>query len=131
WLHGILNHRVQKARRKYGAAAKRQIGREMPLDHLNSAVKLADKITPQTGFPGRQLVAAEDAAQLACALGNLPANYQQVIRLRNWELRSFADIGECMNRSAEAARSLWSRAVQRLAEELEPRDGAGQRSSQS
>ena len=76
------------------------------------------------GFPGRQLAADEDAAKLAQALSRLPADYQHVIRLRSWELQSFSHIGREMGRSAEAVRSLWSRAVHRLAEEMESHDAA-------
>ena len=39
-------------------------------------------------------------------------------RVRNWEQMAFAEIGKQMNRSPEAARKLWSRAVVRLQQEL-------------
>ena len=115
WLRSILHHRLKKAHRRFRLAAKRQLDREIPLDGLSSVIVPADRLSREINFPGRQLLADEDADNLARALAQLPAEYQQVIQLRNWELRSFGDIGLAMNRSAEAARSLWSRAVQHLA----------------
>ena len=108
-------------------AAKRHLAREMQLNGFSSVVEPAVSISPDAAFPGRQLAADEDAAKLARVLVRLPADYQQVIRLRSWDLCLFAAIGSEMSRSAEAARSLWSRAVQRLAEQLESGDGARSR----
>jgi RNA polymerase sigma-70 factor, ECF subfamily len=125
WLRGILRNRLNKAERRFRAATKRHVGREISLNGFSSIVGPAVEATAESHFPGRQLVADEDAANLARALATLPADYQQVIRLRSFELRSFAHIGQEMDRSAEAVRSLWSRAVQRLAEEMESPDAAG------
>ena len=44
----------------------------------------------------------------------LPADYQAVIRLRILEGRRFEDVGKCMDRSAEAARKLFGRALTEL-----------------
>ena len=38
WLRGILHNRVKKAERKFRAAAKRNVGREIPLSGLSSVV---------------------------------------------------------------------------------------------
>jgi RNA polymerase sigma-70 factor, ECF subfamily len=125
WLRGILHNRVRKAERKFRTTAKRHLAREISLNGLSSVVGPAVNVSAEASFPGQQLVANEDAAKLAQALSRLPADYQDVIRLRSWELQPFSDIGQEMGRSAEAVRSLWSRAVQRLAEEMESRDAAG------
>ena len=53
------------------------------------------------------------------ALARLPPEYREVILLRHREELPFAEIGRRMNRSADAARMLWSRAFNRLAEELD------------
>ena len=53
------------------------------------------------------------------ALERLPEDYRQVIVLRYREGRSFDEIGKQMNRSADAAGKLWSRAMERLREECE------------
>jgi RNA polymerase sigma factor (sigma-70 family) len=62
----------------------------------------------------------EAALALEAALGQLPADQAEVIRLRHRDGRSFEEIGRLLGRSADAARQLWRRAVERLQEELEP-----------
>jgi RNA polymerase sigma factor (sigma-70 family) len=61
----------------------------------------------------------ERDAQLNAAISRLPDDYQQVLRLRYREDRSFDDIAAAMNRTANAVRKLWARAVERLQQELE------------
>ena len=53
------------------------------------------------------------------AMAQLPNDYQQVLRLRNWEQLPFDEIGVRMNRSRDAARKLWSRAILQLQELLD------------
>jgi RNA polymerase sigma-70 factor (ECF subfamily) len=65
------------------------------------------------------LIAEEEAALLQRALQRLPEDYQQVIRLRNWQLLPFDVIGQQLGRSAEAARKLWARAIEHLQREME------------
>jgi RNA polymerase sigma-70 factor, ECF subfamily len=52
------------------------------------------------------------------ALEQLPEDYQTVIWLRHRDKLSFAEIGARTNRSADAARMCWTRAVKRLQEIL-------------
>ena len=53
------------------------------------------------------------------ALRQLPSEQAEVVVLWIWEELSFAEIGVRMGRSAESARKLWSRAVDKLQVELE------------
>jgi DNA-directed RNA polymerase specialized sigma24 family protein len=55
-------------------------------------------------------------------MDGLSPDHKEVIRLRNWELLGFDDIGRRMDRSAGAARALWMRALEQLAWSLEQRD---------
>ena len=64
-----------------------------------------------------------DALQLA--IQRLPGHYQDVIRWRNYDRASFEDIGMRLERSAEAARKLWVRAVEMLQQELDTSHEAG------
>jgi DNA-directed RNA polymerase specialized sigma24 family protein len=51
-------------------------------------------------------------------------HYVEVIRLRNLEYRSFVEIGPMLELSADSARKLWERAVERLTRELKPTHGS-------
>ena len=108
WLRRILLNHVTDVRRKYRGSNKRDIGRE---SGLQAAMAAIDSATP-----GRAAIATEQIQRLRTALAGLPEDYRQVITLRNWECHSFAEIGEQMNRSADAARMLWTRAVKQLGE---------------
>ena len=56
---------------------------------------------------------------MRAALQGLSDEHRQVLRLRNWDGLSFAEIGGRLNRSEDAARKLWSRAVEKLQAKLD------------
>ena len=56
---------------------------------------------------------------MAEAVAQLPADYQEVIMLRNLQRLSFKEVAERMNRSPGAAQMLWLRSLNRLQELLE------------
>ena len=58
--------------------------------------------------------------ELVRALERLPEDYRRVIILRYQEQLPFEEIGRLLQRSPDAARKLWARAVERLHEELDP-----------
>jgi RNA polymerase sigma-70 factor, ECF subfamily len=47
-------------------------------------------------------------------LAELSHDYRQVIRLRSWDRLSFVEIGEQLGCTADAARKLWLRAIERF-----------------
>ncbi len=66
------------------------------------------------------MAAREEVAALESALSRLPKHYRHVLYLRYQEKQTFAQIGEMLSCSAEAARKLEARAVSRLQKMLEP-----------
>lgn len=118
WLQGILNHRLQTARRVYHKAEKRNLRRETHIDQVeNSGSRWALWDQDKTS-PSNQAMVNEELERLEIAIAKLPARQEQAIRLRN-ELRlSFEEVGTVLGCSAGAAQKLWSRAVERLAKEL-------------
>jgi RNA polymerase sigma-70 factor (ECF subfamily) len=59
----------------------------------------------------------EQAMALQRALLRLSEEHRQAITLRYLEGRSFEEIGRLLERSPDAARKLWSRAMERLRQE--------------
>lgn len=108
WLRTILKHNLTDLVRGFSGTQKRQINREHRLD---SGWDTANG-THQT--PSVAMGAEEDERRLHLAMLQLPPDHQQVIQLRNWELLTFSAIGQKMERSEEAARKLWTRAIQNL-----------------
>jgi RNA polymerase sigma factor (sigma-70 family) len=64
----------------------------------------------------------EETAELEAAIGRLPDDYRQAIRLRSIQRLSFAEVGQRLGRSAKASRKLWVRAIARLQKELTTAD---------
>ena len=110
WLKAILVNDIRNNHRFY-STQKRDSGRELNLQE-RSAVRhnLVDpKLTPSS-----EAMKKEKAEALSDALVKLPEDYRTVIQLRNFEHLEFQEIGERMNRSADAARKLWARAIESL-----------------
>ena len=121
WLRRILLNNVSNFRRRYVGSEKRQIARELSLDRpgMSSDGRFAPAL--DTPSPSGRAAANEESRALDQALERLPADYREVILLRHEQALSFADVGRLMDRSEEAARKLWVRAIARLREELVPK----------
>ncbi len=119
WLRCLLLNNVANFTRSYRATGKRQVGREVPLDGGDSAAAGHAELAAGTCSPSTEAMAHEQAEAIAQALARLPEDYRRVIVLRNQERRDFDEIGPLMERSPDAARRLWSRAIERLQHELE------------
>jgi len=118
WLRQLLHHRVAKFGRRYRTTQKRNLERErgLPADDLLQQMDSARLAVLTT--PSGLLMADEQAAELREALARLPQEYQQVIALRFGERCSFEEIGQRMQRTANAARLLWLRSIERVKREM-------------
>jgi RNA polymerase sigma-70 factor, ECF subfamily len=125
WLRGILKHRLMDLIRRYRDASKRSVGRECSLDAGLEAGDPAFGDVDPFPTPCRSSMAQENIAALRQALLRLPADEQAVVCLRQFESLSFQEIGLRLDRSAEAARKLWSRAIARLRGMLDISPGTG------
>ena len=119
WLRQILLNNMRDAAQRYHGTAKRQVSREVPLSPLDDTSgydgeTLPAKANPPS-WPARQL---EQSSAIESALEQLPEDYREIVELRNFQLLDFADIGRQMNRSADASRKLWSRAIKVLEQRL-------------
>ncbi len=118
WLRQILVNRMRDANRHYFRQKRREVSRAGPLgkedNHLDSDQRLESK----RDVPGAELIEAETAALVYAAIAKLPEAYRQVIELRHFEHQTLPQIGVVMDRSPEAVRKLWCRAVEKLIREL-------------
>jgi RNA polymerase sigma-70 factor (ECF subfamily) len=119
WLRQILRNNLVDFTRKYRATRKRQIDAELALAGPASSSDWSAKLVAEDSTPSALAVAKEQTEALEQALGKLPADYQEVIRLRIRGAQTFEEIGFAMSRSAEAVRKLFVRAIERLQEEFE------------
>jgi RNA polymerase sigma-70 factor (ECF subfamily) len=123
WLCGILKHNLMDLIRRHRETCKRSIDRERSLDVvLESGDSVGEVIDPDP-TPSSLCVARENVSALREALSRLPADEQAVIALRQFESLSFQEVGQRLDRTPEAARKLWSRAIARLQHMLEATRG--------
>lgn len=120
WLRQVLHHNLTNLAQHYRETAKRDVGREVSLEADSATRQGVDGLPGNDPSPSGIVLAREKDAAIERAVARLPDEYRQVIVWRNRERLSYAEIGALLNRSAEAARKLWSRAVELLQKELGP-----------
>lgn len=124
WLCRILDNKSHDVTRRFRSAAMRDVDREQSLD--DSDVAMGHELADRGQTPRALAAVREEVADLEAALQRLAEDHEQVIRLRSFERLSFADVGQRMGRSADAARKLWVRAIARLQKELTTADDSAQ-----
>jgi len=121
WLRQILLHRLAKLGRRYRGSQKRELSREcQPFE--SSAALLDFLYDSEATTPSGYAVQTEESRLLQQALDGLPSNYRTVILLRHRDRLKFSEIATRLDRSADAVRMLWCRAIERLAQEFEADD---------
>lgn len=113
WLYRTAMRKIAD-RYEYHRAAKRDIARHSPA--LGSSSRGLVSPAPS---PSQHAMANEQAARIEAALHRLPSDYREVICLSRFAGFSHAEIAAEMDRTEVATRSLLSRALSHLAEELE------------
>lgn len=119
WLRQILVNNLAKFVEQHMLAARRDVRREVSLERLGAAleqstVQLA-ALAPDAGkSPSMAVEQREEAVVLADRLAQLPADYRDVLVLRNLQSLPFEEVAARMERSVGAARMLWLRAIEKL-----------------
>ena len=111
WLRQILRVSCSTsggARRRAG----RDLGREVSLEQAlaESSRRLGDLLAAPDTSPSERALRHELELRLADAMARLPADYAEVILLRNIEGLSHDEIARRMGRGSGAVRMLWVRA---------------------
>jgi RNA polymerase sigma-70 factor, ECF subfamily len=114
WLRRILLHNLGNFERRYFGTVMRQAGRETSLADAPTAAAVADP----GPSPSSVLVARERQAGVDAVLDRLPADYRDVVVWHHRHGLSFDEIGRRLGRTADAARRLWTRAIDRLQQHL-------------
>ena len=117
WIAKIAENRIRD-NLKTLHADKRDIRREVPLDHRTTTSEANDTRMSEpvrTTTPSVILSAREDLDKLENAMNLLKPEYREVIVLRQIEGLSLTDIGEKLGKSPDAVRMLTARAMASLA----------------
>lgn len=119
WLRKILLNNIANLHRQYRSTGKRDIDREVSIHATGSSVINVGIPPAKDDSPSQEALAREEAEAIERALARLPADYRTAIVMRHQLHRSFAEIGAALNRSPEAARKVWARAIEALQVELD------------
>lgn len=121
WLRQILCNCLSHAVEKHVHAQKRDLRREVALEHVakkldESMVHLSRLAVDGSPSPSQVMARREMAAELYNQLAKLKDNYRDVIIYRNLQSLSFDEIAERMEIKSGAARMLWLRAIAKFKE---------------
>ena len=118
WLRQILMNNLLDTADRFAGTQKRDISRECSLDEKEHGPRLVDQFAGLPASPSAALQRSEDHLRVQRALDQLSKVEQQVIQMRSFDELPFEQIGATIGRSAEAARKVWSRAIEKLAQQL-------------
>jgi RNA polymerase sigma-70 factor (ECF subfamily) len=119
WLRKILECRLANIRRSYLATEMRAANREVTLDPSPAEPgALIGSLKSRAPSPSNHAVRNEWSTALEQALTRLPERYRQAVAWQHIEQLSWDEIGRRMGCTGDAARKIWSRAIQQLRREL-------------
>jgi RNA polymerase sigma-70 factor (ECF subfamily) len=118
WLRQLLLNNVGNFTRRYRATAKRRVGREVSVEPDGTSIERGGALAADQTSPSGVAAKREETESLLQALERLPEDYRRVIVLRYQEQLPFEEIAQRMNRSGNAVRIIWSRAIRQLGEQL-------------
>jgi RNA polymerase sigma-70 factor (ECF subfamily) len=123
WLRQILAHQLAHLARHFAGTQKRDVVRERSIEDTlcRSDQRLGALLPGRDPSPSAAAVEKEERLQLAEVLEQLPADYRQVILLRNVEELPHEEVALRLDRSPGAVRMLWVRALAALHEALQSR----------
>lgn len=122
WLRKILIHNIGHVVERHVLTEKRNVRREVSLQHIHRSVEQSSMNLRQIADNGCSPSAAAQVGEhtriLADHLASLSDDHRQVIVLRNLEGKPFKEIADSMQRSCGAVRMLWLRAIDELREKF-------------
>ena len=118
WLRRVMLNNIANVVRAFRDTGKRDVARESnPAGEFGrNGTALADA---NTLTASKMMLKNEQLETLRLAMAKLPQQYQEIIRLRNYERANFEALGKHFTRTPEAARKLWARAIGALQWELD------------
>ena len=115
WVRRVLLNNIRDAEDRFVNNLKRDVDREQALDSGDSREQLAQMADKRQATPSREAASRESVSRVEQAIDALSEDHRKVVRMRNFDQLSYADIASAMNRSERAVRMLHMRALADLA----------------
>ena len=106
WLRQIVHHNAIDLQRRHARSAENECLDDSGLHNI-PAPSAADPV-----------LRMEEIEQVAKAMGKLSTDHRAVLRLRVWDDLKWEEIGQKLNRSADASRQLFARALDAVRSDL-------------
>ena len=110
WLLGIADHKALQHVRHHGETAKRSVRREV----TRAARPATQALSRRQASPSQVAIAAETLELARRARAMLPPDHAEVLRLAREEGVPLREVAERMNRSYDAVKKLYGRALCRF-----------------
>lgn len=116
WLRTILAHNLANQVRRYRGTKRRDIRLERGLVAAlgRSSVELGAALVAPGRSPAEEAANCEAALLIADSLSKLPDDYREVLILRNLEELTFPEVAARMERTEDAVKKLWARALAKV-----------------
>jgi RNA polymerase sigma-70 factor (ECF subfamily) len=114
WLRRILLNNLANFVRRYREPQKRKVSREVSIDQQTTGGHHPESLAASTLSPSGHAMRNEQAVAVTQALRRLRERDRQVVLWRYQEDCSFEEIGRRLGGSAEMARKVWNRAIERI-----------------
>lgn len=121
WLEGIVDNKLREEVRRHLGTGKRDVRRERGTEGASAPLASRER------SPSSAAMATEEMLSLARAIERIPEKYKIVLHLLYEQGLSLKDAGARMDRSPDAVRTLYGRAIAALAESMRGRDPGGPR----
>jgi RNA polymerase sigma-70 factor, ECF subfamily len=126
WLREILKNEMAQTSRRYLGTSKRNVLLESrsPRVRAGGTPQQEESARAVDPFltPASEAVINEEAQTLRNAMLKLPELYRQILVWRNWERLEFREIGARLDKSENAVKKIWARALTRLQTTLQPQN---------
>jgi RNA polymerase sigma-70 factor, ECF subfamily len=116
WLRQILARNLANQIRHFRGTQSRDIRLEQGIAFAlgQSSEHMASSLPAHSDTPDKYAAREEAAVLLANALSKLPADYRDVLILRNLEELTFPEVAERMNKTVDSVKKLWVRGLAQL-----------------
>jgi RNA polymerase sigma-70 factor (subfamily 1) len=115
WFARIVELKIKEAVRRYAGTQRRDVGREITERRL----PISHAVAATTPTPSQMMAGEELKDAVRRALNQLPEDHRRVLRLLQDEGRTMDQAARAMDRSKEATRKLYARALLRLKQLLD------------
>jgi RNA polymerase sigma-70 factor (ECF subfamily) len=116
WLRQILARNLANQVRRYRGTRGRDLRLEEGLAVAlgESSEHLTARLASGVSSPIHEAARCESAVLLADALARLPADYREVLILRNLEELTFPEVARRLHKTEDSVKKLWARGLARL-----------------